>query len=310
MSESSLFSLVLVVSLALGLFFSALLHGKNARGLATCCGAVALWAGAVALSLWPPSAWLGGRLITSGGVVVAAYLHAAHDLTGQKRYRPVWFAYGLAMAIVALQVARPGLLYDPVEHRGGPLFWPSMGVASLATMVPVWRLWSAYRAASPNERRPLVVLAAAGLLGGMGAAATAVMFSHGYDHTIGLLVVLVSLLLLAWVVSSQHAPGARRLMERNVLYAALSATLSTVVLAGLAWALLSAGLVTLREALGLCALFFFAALAVEPLKLHAQEWLGKALLKDSAHAAALAHALAEQELRATQSRQGVDLTLT
>lgn len=96
-------------------------------------------------------------------------------------------------------------------------------------------------------------------------------------------------------------------MERNVLYAALSATLSTGVLGGLAWALQSSGLVPTREAIRLCVWFFFAALAFEPLKLHVQEWLGKALLKDSAHAAALAKALAEQEQRATQSRQLAEL---
>ncbi|MBN1609538.1 MAG: sensor histidine kinase [Polyangiaceae bacterium] len=307
MSELSLFSLILVVSLALLLCFSALLHGKNARGLAVCCGAVALWAGAVALSSWPASARFGGRLMTAGGFVVAAYLHAAYNLTGQRRYALVWLAYGSAAALVLLHAIWPGLLYDHAAQRGGPLFWPSMGVAALVGVAPVRRLWAAYCGASPDERRPMVVLALAGLFGYLGAAATSIMFSSGLDQPVGLLVVLASLLLLAQVVSSQRAPGARRLMERNVLYAALSALLSTLVIVGLVWGLRSAEVVSTRQAFELCSLFFFAALAFEPLRLRLQELLGTRLMKGSAHAAALAHALAEQEQRATQARQLAEL---
>ncbi|MFU8804919.1 MAG: sensor histidine kinase, partial [Bradymonadaceae bacterium] len=138
------YSLLPVVSVALLLFFTLLLRQPDQRGLAAYCGAIALWSLNLLFVFFPQVSEVGLRMAAVGAFVVAGYLHAAYDFTDQKRYGLVWFAYAVAAIICILGATIPGLLYDPLTLSAGPMFWPSMGLAAVASLVPMWHLGKAY----------------------------------------------------------------------------------------------------------------------------------------------------------------------
>src|SRR5688572_21830947 len=120
------YSLLPVLSVALLLFFTALRHGRGARGLAAFCLSVAIWSGMLLLIWLPKGSYLGERLAAVGAFVAAGYLHAAYEATRQKDLRLVWFAYAVALAITAAGAIWPGVIYGPHAMAKGPLFWPTM----------------------------------------------------------------------------------------------------------------------------------------------------------------------------------------
>lgn len=310
MDRLYVYSVVPVVAVGLLLASSALLHGKGrARGLAAYCLAVAVWAAALGAAFVPATRGLGGGLAATGGFVVAAYFHAAAELLGLRARGLLVAAYGVAAAIAAAHLAAPGLIYDPAALGAGPLFWPSMGLALVAALLPVAGLLRAVREArSASDRRLLAGLATAGGLGYAGAAATAVMLAHGVTVPAGLLLVLASLFVLSSVVRARMPAASRRLLERSAVYAAVVALLSSAFLLGV---------LTLAERSGeplvaeyrLAALFllFMAALAFEPLRQHLGELLGRPLAPGTTDAGGLAEALAAEEGRADQARRLAEL---
>jgi transcriptional regulator with PAS, ATPase and Fis domain len=84
MDRLYLYSLVPVVAVALLLFFSSALQVRGARGLSLYCLAVAAWSGGHMLIAFPSTESVGQRLVAGGGFVVASFLHAAHDLLGER----------------------------------------------------------------------------------------------------------------------------------------------------------------------------------------------------------------------------------
>jgi signal transduction histidine kinase len=316
------YSLVPVLSVALLLCFSTLLHARAARGLALYCLSIAVWSGTLLLTYFPALAWLGQRLAACGALVAATYVHAAYDFTrheldaapaagllGQPLGRTlVWAAYAFAFCILAIGVAWPGLLYDPVSLAAGPLFWEAMLLAIAGATVPLWQLGRAYWRAEAERRVQLRSLAASGLMCYAGAWSNALLLSHGLVLPWGLFLVLGSLLLLAHVVRGQQEPRERRLLERSLLYSAVAALLSSGFLFGVVFLLWGSAEPLAREyGLGAFFLLCMASLAFEPLRQQAQQYLGSRLVPHHAHAAELARELAHQERRADQAERLAEL---
>jgi signal transduction histidine kinase len=274
------YSLVPVLAVALLLFFTAALRGKNTRGLASYCLSVAAWCGTLLLACLPETAAVGQRLVATGAFSAAAFLHAAYDVTEQRNYRLVWMAYLVAAAIVLLAALVPGLVYDPLTLREGPLFWPLMALAVVANTVPLVQLYQAYRVSDLTRQPILRRLFIAGLLADIGAMGNAQLLAHGLALPFGMLLVLASLLVLAGVVREHEPVRERRLLDRSLLYSALAAFLSAGFMFGVsAWTGSERFLGQYR--LGAFFLLSMAALAFEPLRQQIQESLGIRLVRGS-----------------------------
>jgi signal transduction histidine kinase len=303
------YSLLPVLSVSLLLCFSLLVYaGRSMLGLMIYCGTVAVWTGALLLCVFPPTADLGERLAPIGAFIVASFAHAAYDLMRQQNYLPVWLAYVTAAVITIIGFLVPGLLYSPSTFRAGPAFWPAIGLALVAGLVPLVQLWRAHRRAGSVERRELLILAVSGIVGSLGAWANAVLLTHGVAVPYPMLMVLASVLLVTGLVGRLERASGRRLLERSVLYAALAALLSAGFLFGVMTAMSQSVEPLIRQyRLGALFLLFMAALAVEPLRQHAQRLLGKTLLGSHARSEDLAHELVQQEARADQSARLAEL---
>ena len=303
------YSLLPVLSVSLLLCFSLLVYaGRSMLGLMVYCGTVALWTTALLLCVFPTTAELGERLAPIGAFIVASFAHAAYDLTRQRSYLPVWLAYAIAALITIVGFFVPGLLYSPATFRAGPAFWPAMGLALVAGCVPLAQLWRAHRRAGAVERRELIILAVSGIVGTLGAWVNAVLLTHGLALPYPMLMVLASVLLVTGLVGRLERASGRRLLERSVLYAALAALLSAGFLFGVMTVMSQSVEPLIRQyRLGALFLLFMAALAVEPLRQHAQRLLGKTLLGSHARSEDLAHALVQQEARADQSARLAEL---
>ncbi len=303
------YSLIPVICVALLLFFTSAFRGRRARGLAAYCLATAGWSATLLLTYFPRVAWLGQSLAASGTFVVASYLHAAYDFTEQRSYKLVWLAYAVAGVITAAGAAFPGVLYDPVDLSAGPFFWESMVAAMLAAAVPMYTLFAAWqRADSAAQRGQLLGLLSAGGLGYAGAWVNAYLLAHGTIVPYGIFAVLGSLLVLTGVVQARQRARDRRLMERSLLYAAMTAVLSAGFLFGVLTLMSqSAQPLVTQYRYGALFLLVMAALAFEPLRQHFQEFVGRRLARDQADAGQLADALAAQERRADQAERLAEL---
>ena len=295
------YSLAPVVAVALLLFFSAVLHGRKASGLAAYCAGVAVWAGALILSSLPATSSVGQRLFAAGGFVVAGYLHSAHEVLDERRRSLVWASYAVACVTFGIQLVHPGWLVDPVQKHAGPLFWPSMALALIAAAAPIIRLVGTHRVGDAVTRSQVRRLLLAGLVGYAGAAADAIALAYGVATPIGPLVVLASLLMLARVVRDRQPAGQRKLLDRSLAYSALAGMLSAGFLLGmLALVSRSDGRVVDYDwtyDLGAWLLLATSAVAFEPLRRHVSDLVGSHLL-GRPRSTELIEALERQEQRA------------
>ena len=302
------YSLVPVLSVALLLFFTAALRGRNARGLALYCLATALWSGALLLLCIPRTAWVGERFVAIGAFIAATYLHAAYDVTRQRSYRLVALAYAVAVGVTSLGVFLPNVLYGPLALKRGPLFWPSMVLSVAAAVVPLRHLARFYRHEAPERRPVLRSLGIAGVLAYSGGIGNALLLSSGYALPFGMYLVLAALLVLVHVLNAHQAPGDKRILERSLVYSAMAAVLSAGFLFGVLTLMAGSGQPFLAEyRAGAFFLLALAALAFEPVRQGLQEWLGRRLLKGRASGSELAAALAAQEARADQAARLAEL---
>ncbi|MCC7381981.1 MAG: sensor histidine kinase [Deltaproteobacteria bacterium] len=306
MSPLYAYSLLPVLAVALLHFFTAAFRSRGARGLALYCLSVAVWCAALLLASLPPTAEIGRHLAAIGAFIAATYLHAAYELVGERRYGLVIVAYVVALALTLLGVAIPGVLYDPMTLRAGPLFWPAMALAAGAAVIPLWRLAATYPRAEPTERAILRRLFIAGLLCDVGGMGNALLLSNGIQLPFGMLLVLAALLVLAGVVQARQPLSQRRLLERSMLYSALAAVLSAGYLLGV-MALMTDQPLVREYRLGAFFLLSMAALAFEPVRQQIQEVIGRRLIKDRAPAADLAEALRVQEEKAEHAERLAEL---
>lgn len=310
MSTLYAYSLMPVVAVSLLLFFTVLLRQRGSWGLAAYCGAIAAWSSNLVLAFSPSAgaSEFGLKMSAVGAFIVAAFLHAAYDLTEQRRYELLWIAYGAAAVITVAGFAIPGLLYDPTSLAAGPLFWPAMALAVSATAVPFWHLARAYPDAPSQRQARMRVLFAAGFVGYLGAWSNATLLAYDVVLPYGLFLVLASLLMLTRLVQSMQRRADQRLFERSLMYSALAAFLSAGFLFGALVFLADTTAPVLRDyGLGAFFLLCMAALAIEPVRQHVQEVVGRHLAGDRAQAMDLAEALADQEARADQAQRLAEL---
>lgn len=300
------YSLLPVLAVAVLLFFTTVLRVDRARGLTAYCSSVAFWCAALLLSSFPETGDLGRRLAASGAFIAASFLHAAYDVTEQRNYSLVWLAYAVAAALTLAGILQPGVLYDPLTLRRGPMFWPAMALAVGAAVLPLWQLARAYPNAAGDRRIMLRRLFLAGLLCDIGGMSNAILLAHGTPLPFGMLLVFASLLALSGVVRDHQPALERKLMERSLLYSAIASFLSAGYLLGVLTLMTDQPLV--REyRLGAFFLLSMAALAFEPLRQQIQEAIGRRVLKNSAAATQLAAQLKVQEEKAERAERLAEL---
>lgn len=302
------YSLIPVLSVSLLLSFSALLYGRSMLGLTVYCASISVWSGSLLLFALPEVTGIAKHLAQVGAFVSASFIHAAYDFTKQQNYTLVWLAYIAAAVITSTGLVWPGLLYAPASLEAGPAFWPTMGLAVSATALPLWQIAQVYPNADGLMKRQLRTLAIAGVVGFVGAWLNAVALSHGLVVPYPMFMVLGSLLLLATLLQHVQHEAGRRLLERSLLYAAMTALLSAGFLFGM-MTLRSHGAEPLlgQYRLGALFLLFMAALAFEPLRFHIQQLVSRRLLTSYAAARDLATELARQEQRADHARRLAEL---
>ncbi len=302
------YSLLPVLSVSLLLFTSTLLYGRELRGLVAYFCSVAVWAASLLMFAFPQTSGVARHLAQVGAFVSASFIHVAYEFTAQKNLTMVWLAYGAAALITAAGVLWPGLLYDPGSLRVGPAFWPSMILAISAAVFPLWRIVKAYRNADRKKRRPLRILGISGFVGFTGAFANAATLGHGIVVPYPMLMVLASLLILAGLLETLERASGRRLFQRSLLYAAMTALLFAGFLFGVISLMNQAAEPLLREyKLGALFLLFLAALAFDPIRRHIQQVVGRIFFKKHAQPEDLAHALWVQETKANQAERLAEL---
>ena len=306
------YSLIAVLAVSLLLFSTAALQARASErlptfGLTLYCASIAVWSGSLFLTTLPGYAGLAERLAASGAFVVASFMHVAYDYSKQSKYGLVWLGYSAATLITVVGLVNTGLLYSPGSYLAGPLFWPSMALATCASALPVWRLAQAYQRADVLGRRQLVLLGVSGIVGFSGALWNAVALTRDDASPIPMLMVLASLLILAGLLRQSQRAAGRRLLERSLIFAALTALLSTAFLVAVLTWLRREAAPLLEHGLGLLFVLFMAALAFEPLRQRVQQALAGRLLTAHASSAELASELARQEERAAQAQRLAEL---
>ncbi len=300
------YSLVPVLSVAYLLFFTAALRAKNSVGLAAYCLAVGIWCSCLLAAQFPSTQVFGERMAAVGAFTAAGFLHAAFDLTRQRSYALVIFAYAVALVVTLTGVLAPGVIYGPVELRAGPLFWPTMALAVVSGTVPLGTLARAYPSANAQDRAALRTLFIAGLCSYVGGFSNALFLAGGVALPFGIFLVLAGLLVLANLIREQQPVAERRLLDRSLTYSALTAILSAGFLFGV-MTLMGGGTPMLAEyRLGALFLLCMAALAFEPLRQQLLEWIGRRFLIGHAPGE-VARALQVQEARADQSQRLAEL---
>jgi signal transduction histidine kinase len=294
-----LYSLVPVAAVSLLLGFTVALHGGG-RGLVIFCLSLAFWAGTMLFGAVPQTAEVARRLATCGGFVLVGFLHAAWALTDQKNYVLVWLGYAVAGGITLLNAIWPGMLYDPVHLQRGPFFWHGMAATAGTIGLGVIQLW---RAGGRLRKR----LALVGIINCIGAWSNATLLAHGYLSPWGLYLILVSLVMLAGVITQQQDPTTRRLQERSFLYISLTAMLTGGCLFSVMQLLRFDAPQSASLGVGALFVLVMAALAVEPLRAAIQRWLMHRLAPDRTAAPALAEALTEAEARADHAERLAEL---
>lgn len=300
------FSLLPVIAVAFLLFFTAALRGRNARGLALFCLSVAVWSSGLLLLAFPRTSPLGQRLAALGTFIAAGYLHAAFDLTKQRSYALVYFAYAAAASLSLLGFLWPTQLHQPGGLGQGPLFWPVMALAVAAATVPLWQLARAFRAAGPEQRAELGLTLLAGALAYVGALGNALLLAYGIALPFGMTLVLGGLLTLGAVIRAHEPLAERRLLDRSLRYSALAAFTYGALFFGVLAAMPEGPLFGSYRA-GALLLFCMAALALEPVRQLLLEVLGRKLWHGHAGASDLARALVAQEARADHSARLAEL---
>ena len=275
------YSLIPVLSIALLLCFSMALRGGRQEegslvGLTLLFGSIALWCAALMACFLEDWVWLGQRFAACGTLIVASFHHTVWDLTGQPRRWVTTLAYVLALGILGFGVFSPGMLYDPTTLTAGPFFWQGMALAVGATALPLGHLFLAARGSKGATRHTFVMLGVAGGSCMIGAWINALLLSSGRKLPFGIFLVLLSMLLFARIVSQSQSRLERQLIDRSLLYSGLGALISAGFLFGTLNLLEDTGL---RRSYGLGAFFLLAmaAVAIEPLRQHMLERVGRKL---------------------------------
>ena len=308
MSPLSAFAFYPVWALALLVGFVSLRLGRS-RGYALplLCFAQGVWVTGLVLFATPATSHLAERVLPSGIVQAAGFIHAAEALTPRPRRKLVAGAWMATFATAALGAVAPRLFYGPGARGAGPAFLPFATVGVVAAVVMLAYLATRALRAVGDQRSALLALLGAALLGCLGGGGALTVFVLGLAPLwIAAPLMLGSTLLAAHATLGREQGKARALVRSGIVYAVITAGVSAVFTTGYALALpylVPAQGSTLTFVAGALAITFFAALPVEPLRQIVVDRIGRRVARDPIGVRDLAEAVDRSEARADQAER-------
>jgi signal transduction histidine kinase len=277
---------------------------ESRRGLLSVCFFLALWVSGLILLESPETRVIAERVVPAGILLAAAFVHAGADVTHLSRRAVVWFAYAAAAAVALLGAVAPRLLFAPGARAPGPLFLPIAIPAAIASFALfAWLTRAAIAARGPDRRRrsALALACAVGSLGGGGVIGLRV---YGVADTwLAAPLLLPTVVLTAYAVLSNEVGRARAVVVKGLVYAVLTAALSsiglTVFILALPYLTPEAG----RSISWLILVTFFAALPLDPVRLIVVENLGRRLFKEPIGVRDLTEQVEKSEVRADHAER-------
>lgn len=291
------------VATAVGM--TALRLGRaRGQGLLLLCLSHALWTSSLILLQIPTFSALAERILPTGMIVAAAFVHAGADVAELSKRGFVWATYIGSTLIGVFGVANPYLLYAPGVRAPGPLFLPMAVLCALGTIVMLaWLLRLAYFAEGPRRRRLLVLVIAGtmGSLGGGGILGVRILGWGDVHHAAPLL--LIAIVLAAHGVLSSEKGRSRELVVQGLAYAAITAAFSSLGLTAFFKLIpyLSPG--AGHSLFWVIFVVFFATLPADPLRMLVVEMLGRRLFRRPIGVRDLAEQVVQQEVRADQAER-------
>lgn len=291
------------VALLLGL--TALRLGRSVgRGLVSLCLLFAVWVTGLILFASPATTVVAERVLPAGILLAAAFVHAAADVARLERRRVVVVAYAACIAVTALGLGAPRLLYGPGARGAGPLMLPVAAVATSASAaLLVWLVMLA-RAAKGAERRRRGALAAACVLGSLGGGgAIAAHVARIADVEVAAPLLLAALVVAAYAVLGAERGRFRTLVAQGLVQSLVTAALSAVGLVAFFLALPALTPDGGGSVAWLVFVTFFAALPLEPLRMLVVERIGRAVFSSPIGVRDLAEEVERTEARADHAER-------
>jgi len=307
-SALSAFAFYPVWALALLVGFVSLRLGRSRGfGLPLVCFAQGVWVTGLVLFATPGTSHIAERVLPSGLVQAAGFIHAAEGLTAQPRRKLVAGAWVATGAVAALGIAAPRLFYGPGARGMGPAFLPLAILCAAAALAMLAYLALRARSAAGDERRALFALLAAALLGCLGGGGAISFFILGLGPIwIAAPLMLGSTLIAARATLGREHGKARALVQSGIVYAVITAGVSAVFVTAYALALpylVPAQGSLVAFAAGALAVTFFAALPMDPLRQIIVDWIGRRVARDPIGVRDLAEAVDRIEVRADQAER-------
>jgi signal transduction histidine kinase len=292
-------------AVAMTVFVTTLRLGRDTRrGLLALCFFLGVWVTGLILLESPATSALGERVVPSGILLGAGYLHAGANLAPGVRSKAVWAAYGLTGAVALVGFLAPRALYAEGARAPGPLFLPIAVVSALASAGLVLWLTRATWEATGIDRRRRGALALGGLFGSIGGGGVVGLRVFGLgDVGIAAPFLLVSVLLAAYAVLSGEHGRTRGMVEQGLAYAALTAALSSIGLTVLYRLLPHLTPDGGRGVLWTVLVIFFASLPLDPVRVFVVEYAGRRLFANPIGVRDLAEQVERTEVRADQAER-------
>jgi signal transduction histidine kinase len=277
---------------------------ETPRGLLAVCFFLALWVTGLILLETPATAALAERAVPAGALLCAGFVHAAADVIRPARRTAVHVAYAFTVAVTLLGAAAPGLLYGPGARAPGPLFLPVTAVSGAGfALLFAWLARSAI-AARGAQRRSLGALGIGAIAASLGGGGVVALRVYGLgDVGMAAPLLLVAVLFAAYAVLGGERGRTRDVVRQGLVYALLTAALSSIGLTAL-YELMPYLAPDGGRAIGWIVLvIFLAALPLDAARMVVVENVGRRLFKNPIGVRDLAHEVERVEVRADQAER-------
>lgn len=274
------------------------------RGLLATCLFLALWVTGLILLESPRTAAPAERVVPSGVLLAAGFVHAGADVTQLERRAPVWMAYAASAVLTLVGAIVPRVLYGPGARAPGPLFFPVAVMAALSSLVfMLWLARATMQARGTDRRRrgALVVSAIFASLGGGGVVGLRVLGLG--DVWLAAPLLLVAILLASYAVLSGEQGRAREVVWQGLAYALATAALSSIGLTALYWLMPMLAPDEGRNVAWVVLVIFLAALPLDPVRLLVVENMGRLLFANPIGVRDLTEQVERTEVRADQAER-------
>ena len=305
MTRFAVLALYPLWAVALVVATTTLRLGRASRlGLLSLCFSLAFWVTGLILLENPGTAELAERVVPAGIFLAAAFIHAGTDVAGLRRRAVVRIAYLVSAALAALGAHSPRLLYGPGARGPGPIFFPVALVSAVASAALFFWLARSALAARGGDRRRLVAITIACLLGSLGGGGVGALRVLGLgDIGVAAPLLLPAVALAAYAALSAEEGRSRVVVIQGVAYAVLTAALSSIGLT-----IFFKVLPSLTPGAGgslpwLVLVIFLAALPLDPVRLLVVDKAGRLLFKNPIGVRDLAEQIERTEVRADHAER-------